>query len=302
MRIFIVGGTGFIGSHLIPRLLQDGHTVRVLVRSPGKASQLPAGTGVVAGDPTMPGHWRNEVRNAEAIINLAGFNIFARWTAKNKHLIRDSRILSTRNIVEAIVPDITPAQTLINASAVGYYGGNGDADKNEDALAGDDFLARVCVDWEKEAFKACHKGTRVITTRFGIVLGRGGGALTKMLPAFRLGIAGRLGSGRQWFSWIHVDDLVALFPFFLDHPEIAGAVNCCAPHPVRNVDFTKTLGRVLRRPTILPVPRLVVEAALGELGTVVLDGARMVPGVLIKHRFPFRYPDLDSALQEIVHP
>lgn len=300
MRIFVVGGTGFIGSHLVPHLLHEGHRVTVLTRSSRKA--LPTGVEAVKGDPLIPGPWQDAVRTAEVIVNLTGSNIFTRWTPKAKALIHDSRVLSTKNIVDAIAPGATPSQTLINASAVGYYRAQDDAEKTEDAPAGDDFLARVCVDWEKEAFKACHKGTRVITTRFGIVLGRDGGALTKMLPAFRLGIAGRLGNGQQWFPWIHIDDLVAIFPFFLDHPEIAGAVNCCAPHTVRNLEFTKTLGRVLHRPTILPVPRLVVEAALGDLGSVILDGPRMVPAVLMKHRFPFRYPDLESALQEIVQP
>ena len=302
MRLFIVGGTGFIGSHLIPRLLQDGHTVRVLIRSPHKASHLPKGTATVLGDPSVPGPWQEEVRQAEAIINLAGFNIFARWTPKNKRLILESRIHSTRNIVEAITADSVPAQTLINASAVGYYGFDDGTDKTEDAPAGDDFLARVCVEWEKEAFKACHKGTRVITARIGIVLGNDGGALTQMLPAFRLGVAGRLGHGRQWFPWIHIDDLVAIFPFCLDHPEIAGAINCGAPRPVRNLEFTKTLGRLLHRPTILPVPAWAVRLVLGELGAVVLEGPCMVPAVLQKHGFPFRYPELEPALRELLRP
>lgn len=300
MRIFVVGGTGFIGFHLIERLLQDGHTVTALVRSPHKTSRLPAGVATVAGDPTRPGHWQEEVRQAEAIINLAGFNIFARWTPKNKKLIRESRIHSTRNIVAALLPDRTPAQTLINASAVGYFGFDDGTDKNEDAPAGKDFLARVCVDWETEAFKASRKGTRVIAARIGIVLASNGGALARMLPAFRLGVAGRLGHGRQWFPWIHLDDLIAIFPFCLNHPEITGPLNCCAPHPVRNLEFTRTLGRVLHRPTILPAPAFAVRLALGELSSVVLEGARVLPGNLLRHGFSFRYPELEPALKGLL--
>ena len=300
MRIFIVGGTGFIGQALIPNLLAAGHTVKALVRSPGKADLLPAGVEAVSGDPMTPGPWQDEVRAAESIINLAGYNIFARWTRKNKELIRTSRINTTKNIVDAITADTTHPQTLINASAVGYFGAGDDEEKNEDAPAGDDFLARVCVDWEKEAFKACHKGTRVVTTRIGIVLGKSGGALAKMLPAFRLGVAGRLGSGQQWFPWIHIDDLVAIFRFCIDQPEVSGPINCCAPQPVRNMEFTQTMGEILHRPTLLPVPAWAVKLALGELGMVVLEGSRMVPGALLKHGFSFHYPDIHAALREIL--
>lgn len=302
MRIFLAGGTGFLGSALVPRLLETGHTVTALVRSKKKAHLLPPGVTQVSGDPTLPGRWQDEVRASEAIINLCGQSIMARWTPKVKKMIQDSRVLSTRHIVEAIDPAAPMKQTLINASAAGYFGLNGDADKDEDAPAGSDFLARVCIDWEKEAFKACHKGTRVVTTRFGVVLSKKGGALPKMLPAFKLGVAGRLGSGRQWFPWIHLDDLLAALLFCLDHPEITGAVNCCAPIPVSNAGFTKALGAALHRPTVLPVPRFAVKLALGELGNILLGGSRVVPGVLVKHHFPFQYPDITSALTELTSP
>lgn len=300
MRIFVVGGTGFIGSSLIPCLLAAGHTVTALVRSPGKAGQLPAGVKAVAGDPATPGRWQEEIGRAEAIVNLAGHNIFTRWTPTAKRLILESRLAATRNVVEAISPGAVAGQTLINASAVGYFGFDDGTDKNETAPAGEDFLARVCVAWEQEALAASQKGVRVIVARIGIVLGKNGGALGQMLPAFRLGVAGRLGSGRQWFPWIHLDDLVAIFPFCLDHPEFSGPLNCCAPSPVRNEEFTRTLGRVLHRPTILPVPAWAVRLALGELGNVVLEGARMVPERLTRHGFPFRYPELEPALRNLV--
>jgi hypothetical protein len=246
-----------------------------------------------------PGDWQQRLAECQVIVNLTGKNIFCRWTAHNKKLIHDSRIYSTRHIVQALPRNPEKTVTLINASAAGYYGFGADESKNEDEKPGTDFLARVCVDWEKEATRAEERGIRVVITRFGVVLGAGGGALAKMLPAFKLGVAGKLGTGRQWFSWIHMEDLTRAFLFLIEHEEFRGAVNLAAPNPVRNYEFTKTLGRIVRRPTILPIPTMVAKLVLGELSSVVLEGNRTIPARLKKSGFDFQYPDLEEALTEI---
>lgn len=300
MKIFIAGGTGFIGSHLIEKLLAQGHEVTALARAPQNAGRLPPGVKIIIGNPLKQGDWQRVVPEHQVIINLAGENIFTRWTEDNKKRIRDSRILSTRNIVQALPRAPEQAVTLINCSAAGYFGFGDDEEKAENAPAGSDFLARVCVDWEEEAVQGEKYGVRVLRTRFGVVLGPQGGALTKMLPAFKLGIAGILGTGQQWFPWIHIDDLTAAIAFLVAQDEIRGPVNVCAPNPVRNKEFTSILGKVLHRPVILPVPAFVARMALGELSTVLLEGNRMVPEKLKARGFVFRFPDLESALRDIV--
>lgn len=300
MKIFIAGGTGFIGSHLIRKFLAEGHEVTALARSPQRIGRLPQDVNIITGSPVRKGDWQQRVAGHQIIINLAGQNIFTRWTKGNKKLIRDSRIYATRNIVEALPRQPNQAVTLINCSAAGYFGFCGDEEKTEEAQPGSDFLARVCVEWEDEAAKGEKAGVRVLTTRFGVVLGPHGGALAKMLPAFKLGIAGRLGTGRQWFPWIHIEDLVAAIAFLIAHEEIRGPVNVCAPNPVRNKEFTNILGKILHRPTILPVPALLARLVLGELSSVVLEGNRMVPEKLKTHGFVFKFPDLTSALRDII--
>ncbi len=300
MKIFIAGGTGFIGSHLIRKLLAEGHEVTALARGSQNAGRLPQEVNIITGSPVTQGDWQQRVPGHQVVINLAGQNIFTRWTESNKKLIRDSRIHSTRNIVQALPREPGQAVTLINASAAGYFGFGGDEKITENARAGSDFLARVCVDWEDEAAKGEKSGVRVLTTRFGVALGPHGGALAKMLPAFKLGIAGRLGTGRQWFPWIHRDDLVDAITFLIAHDEICGPVNVCAPNPVRNKEFTTILGKILHRPAILPVPSFLAKLLLGELATVVLEGNRMVPEKLKSRGFVFKFPDLESALRDIV--
>jgi uncharacterized protein len=303
MDIFLAGATGFVGSALIPHLLAEGHQVRVLVRNPGKAGQLPAPVKVVNGDPTRPGPWQQEAAGAQVVINLTGTSIFTRWTPAAKRQILDSRILATRNLVEAMGPaGPDGAKTLINASAAGYYGGQGDEVKTEAAGPGRDFLAEVCVAWEKEAFRAGQHGHRVVATRLAVVLGRGGGALSQMLTPFRLGLGGRLGSGRQFFPWIHLADLTAIFAFLIKHPEISGPVNCGAPNPINNAEFTRALGRALNRPTWLPVPGFMLRLLFGEMSSVLLTGPAMIPAVLQKHGFAFQFPAIDQALVDLVGP
>ncbi len=302
MEILVTGGSGFVGRALCLGLRDRGHQVTVLTRSATAARGLPEGVGLCLGDPTRPGPWQEEAARHQGFINLAGASIFGRWTDDYKRQIHDSRVLSTRHLVQAIArrPADQPSATLISASAVGYYGFRGDEALDESAPPGDDFLARVCRDWEAEAQVAEALGARVARTRFGIVLGGEGGALGQMLPLFRLGLGGPLGSGRQWFSWIHRRDLVDALLLCLDTPGIAGAVNCVAPGAVTNRELARALGRALRRPAFLPAPGLAVRLALGEFGSVLLKGQRVAPRVLTTVGFTFAYPDLGRALAELL--
>jgi len=232
------------------------------------------------------------------VINLAGTSIFTRWSKKTKQLIRDSRILTTRNVVEAI-----PAgkETLLcSTSAIGYYGFRHDEELTEADSPGSDFLARVCIDWEEEAGKAADKGARVVITRFGIVLGKTGGALGQMVPLFKMFVGGPQGSGRQWFSWIHMEDLLNAFAFVLDNTTIRGPVNFCAPNPVRNRDLAKALGQVMSRPSFLKTPSFMLRLVLGEFGSMILKGQRVIPARLLEHGFTFRYPEIAGALAEVL--
>lgn len=299
MNVFIAGGTGFIGQVLIKKLLLNGHTVTALVRNPKKLEGLSSQLRLVPGSPLVPGPWQQELASHEIIINLTGASIFTRWTPAAKKIILHSRVASTRNIVEAI-PGRTPSPiTLINASASGYYGPCQNEEKHETAPHGTDFLATVCQAWEEEALQARGKA-RVLLMRIGIVLGKDNGALAKMLPAFRLGIGGKLGHGQQWFPWIHQDDLASAILFCMENKALAGPVNLNAPTPVHNSEFTATLGRVLHRPTFLVVPAFAVRLVLGELSSVVLEGCKMMPGMLAANGFSFRFPTLQPALEDIL--
>jgi len=303
MRIFLAGGTGFIGRSLTERLQAEGHSLTLLTRSdrgPGPGPG-PAGGAVrfVVGDGMVPGPWQEAVRSAGAVVNMAGATIFNRWTARAKKLLRESRIRTTANIIAALAKDDTPGRVLLSSSAVGYYGFHGDEILDESAGPGDDFLACLCRDWENAAYRAAAAGVRVVTIRTGIVLGEKGGALGTMAPLFRVGLGGRLGDGRQWFSWIHRDDLVSAMIFALRRPDISGPVNMCAPNPVRNRDLTRDLGAVLHRPAFLPVPRFAVRIAFGEFADFLLKGQRVVPRVLLDRGFRFAAPALPEALAAV---
>lgn len=302
MHIFITGGTGFIGGHLRKNLLSAGHRLTILTRSAGQSS-LP-GVAYLQGDPREPGPWQEIAAGHEAIINLAGASIFRPWTERNKHLVRDSRIRTTANIVAALASGSSSVSVLISASAIGYYGDRGDEELTETASPGNDFLARLAADWEQEAQKCASSGVRVVRCRFGIVLGPDGGALAKMKPAFSLGLGCPLGSGDQWFSWIHIRDLISILSFVLNHRELSGAVNCTAPGPVTNRQLTDELASALHRPAFLPpVPSFLLRTILGEGAQVVLDSQRVVPRVLQDQGFPFSFPELRSALRDIMqHP
>lgn len=299
MQVFIAGGTGFIGQALIKKLLQEGHTVTALARNPKKLGDLAAQIRMVPGSPLIPGPWQQELANHEVIINLTGASIFTRWTPTSKEMILHSRLTATRNIVEALPANGPCPVTLINASASGFYGFCQDEKKFETDPPSADFLASVCQAWENEAKQAQGKA-RVILLRTGVVLGKNGGALAAMLPAFRLGLGGRLGHGQQWFPWIHLCDLTRAILFLMKNKGIHGPVNLSAPRPVRNKEFTRCLGQTLHRPTFLTVPGFAIRFILGELSSVVLEGCRMMPGVLLENGFTFRFPEAAPAVEEIV--
>jgi len=300
MKILITGGTGFVGTQLTSRLTQDGNEVTILTRSLKRSGEPPRGISYLQGDPTQKGPWQEAIKNHDAVINLAGASIFERWTEEHKRAIRESRINTTRNIVEGITSDRGKQMTLFSTSAVGYYGFHGDEEITEESSPGTDWLAKVAVEWEGEALKARDKGARVVITRFGIVLGEKGGALGQMIPLFKKFIGGPIGSGKQWFSWVHIKDLAEAFAFLMKHPEISGPVNVCAPNPVRNKDLAKTLGKALHRPSFMPAPGFMIKLVLGEFGSVILEGQRVIPRRLLENGFVFQYPDIEKALHRIV--
>ncbi|KJS01328.1 MAG: epimerase [Desulfobulbaceae bacterium BRH_c16a] len=299
MKIFITGGTGFVGRHLSATLLEQGHQVTAVGRSskPSGLIEHPS-FSYLAADTTRPGDWQARIPEHNVVINLAGQSIFTLWTEKTKQQIYDSRILTTRNVTDGLAG--AGDTIFFSTSAAGYYGDRGEDVLTEDEPPGTDFLATVGRDWEREALKAQSDRVRVVLTRFGIVLGRGGGAMASMIPAFKLFVGGHLGDGRQWFPWIHLHDLAAAYLFVMNLPEIAGPVNWCAPHPVRNQELTDKLAGKLNRPALFSPPAFVMKRLLGEFGKSMICSQRVQPAVLQKAGFPFAYGDLDSALEEIL--
>jgi uncharacterized protein len=303
MRVFVTGGTGLIGTRLVRDLLKRGDQPVVLSRRPDAAAKLfgPSCT-VVSGDPTQAGDWMGAVADCDAVINLAGENVFGRrWNAEVKALLHDSRVRATQNVAEALRrPADGRRRTLVNASAIGYYGPHGDEELSEDSPPGDDFLAHICIDWEKAAHAVEAAGVRCVTVRVGVVLDKEGGALAKLLTPFKLGAGGPVGGGRQWMSWIHHEDMTGLFLLALDNPEARGPLNGTAPNPVTNRDFSKALGRALHRPAFMPMPGFALRALVGEAAEVVLTGQRVLPKHAQRLGYVFKYPTADAALQEIV--
>lgn len=302
MKIIVAGGSGLIGQALITSLLVHGHQVWVLTRSPERA-RLPAGAQAAGWDGKTPQGWGHLVDSADAIINLAGENIGERpWTNARKASIRDSRVAVGRAITEAVRASARRPQVLIQSSGVGYYGPRGDEPLTEQAGGGGDFLASVTVDWEASTQPVEELGVRRVITRTGIVLTPEGGALARFLWPWRMYAGGPMGSGKQWYSWIHIHDQVEAIRFLLENPASSGVYNLTAPEPVTNAAFGKTLAEVLRRPFWLPVPAFGLKLLLGEMSTMVLDGQRALPERLLAEGFVFRFTDLKAALEDLLTP
>jgi len=302
LKIFITGGTGFVGTALLPQLIAQGHEPVLLIRPAEEGSPVTGGaaTRVVVGEAQQPGPWWDLLGECDAAINLAGYPVFRRWTPRVKTLLRASRIDTTRNLVRAI-PEDRPF-TLVSASGIGIFGDSGERVLDEFAPPGTDFLSELALEWEAEAFRARDRGVRVATTRFGIVLGAGGGALSQFVKNARWLVNGPLGSGRQWLAWIHLDDVTRGIQHILEKPDQEGPFNFVAPQPVRQGEFARTLGRVLHRPAILPTPALALRLVLGEFGKISLFSQRARPAKLEAAGFDFRFPELEPALRQILTP
>ncbi len=304
MRVLITGATGFVGKSLARRLKEEGHHLMIASRDPNSArSRLPQGDCFFGWNPEIELPPQEAIAKAEAIINLAGEPIAAkRWSPEQRRRIYDSRVLGTRNLLRGILtlPGHSSPQVLISASAVGYYGDRGDEVLTEGSSPGSGFLSRVCRDWENEAAGEAILGMRVLLPRIGMVLGREGGALQKLLPLFRWGLGGPIGNGRQWVSWIHIDDLVSLLVSGLARKEMQGPMNAVAPEPVTNEKFSQELGRALHRPAFLRAPRVAMQLMLGEMSDVVLSSQRAVPEKAREWKFEFGYPTVDRALGHLV--
>jgi uncharacterized protein len=292
MKIVLAGATGFLGTPLVRWLKNDGHRLTVLTRTPRHPDE-------VRWDPYgSPANWVHVLKDADAVINLAGAPISKRWTTAHKREMRNSRIRSTRTLVEAMTSLPRMPATLLNASAVGIYGARDDEPITENSPTGSGFLASLARDWEQEALVAAPQ-TRVVLLRSGIALDTGGGALPMMALPFRFFVGGPMGSGRQYLSWIHRDDWIAMVTWALTTRGIEGALNVTSPNPVTNAEFARTLGRVLRRPALLPVPAVALRVAVGEMAGELVAGQRVVPEKARASGFVFHYPELESALREI---
>ena len=305
MKIAVTGATGFVGSRLVEKLTAAGNKVLVLTRNPERAKRVFPSAAIpnveiMGYNPTESGDWQKAISGCDGVVNLAGEPIAEeRWTSSQKQEILNSRKLVTQKIVEAINQAESKPQVLVNASAIGYYGTSETATFEETSNSGNDFLAEVCQAWEAEAEKVKAAGARLVILRLGIVLGDGG-ALAKMLPAFKMFAGGPLGTGSQWFSWIHRDDVVSLIMASLQRSDLEGVFNATAPNPVRMTELCETLGKVMARPSWLPVPGIALQLMLGDGAQVVLEGQQVLPKRTQSVGFEYNYPQLESALKDIV--
>jgi uncharacterized protein (TIGR01777 family) len=307
MRVFVTGGTGLIGRRLIRQLLARGDQVVLLTRRYGTARQMfGPECGLVEGDPMQAQEeWMNAAADCDGVVNLAGENVFnKRWNAAVKQLLIDSRVKSAEHVAQALARkprrgDGQP-RVLVNASAIGIYGPQDDEELTEDSPAGNDFLARLCLDWEKAARAVESSGVRCAVVRVGIVLDAEGGALAKMLTPFKMCAGGPIGNGRQYMSWIHHEDMTGVLLHALDSPAVSGSLNGTAPNPVTNRVFSKALGRALHRPAFLPMPRFALRLLIGEAADVVATGQRVLPTHTVASGYVYRFAGIDDALENIV--
>lgn len=302
MKVLITGATGFVGKVIVKKLLSQGDQVVVLSRSKEKAKST-------LGQSAEYFEWRDTknlppleaFNGVDGVINLMGEGIAdKRWSDDQKIKIRESRIQGTSNLVAAISKLTQKPKVMVSTSAIGIYGDRGDEAVNENSSLAHDFLGSVCHDWEKAAIKVQDHGVRLVIIRTGVVLGKDGGALAKMLLPFKLGLGGPLGNGSQYMSWVHIEDLASMYIEGLKNDSMEGAFNGTAPSPVTNKEFTKVLGNALHRPAFLPAPKFAIKAAFGEMSTVILDGQKVLPEKLMKINFKFQYPNLEKALTDIV--
>ncbi|MDJ0677651.1 MAG: TIGR01777 family oxidoreductase [Calothrix sp. MO_167.B42] len=307
MKIAITGATGFVGSHLVAKLQKEGHQVVVLTRDTSYGHKVFPSSAfpnveIVNYTPTVLGPWQNSISGCDSVINLAGESIAeGRWTEGKKQSILQSRQLTTQNIVTAIANAEHKPSVLINASAIGYYGTSETATFTETSPSSNDFLGSVCQAWEAEAQKVSDVGVRLVILRLGIVLAGDGGALAKMITPFKMFAGGPIGSGNQWFSWIHRDDLVNLILQAVTDTNMSGVYNATAPNPVRMKELSQTMGTVMNRPSWLPVPGFAIEALLGDGAIVVLEGQQVLPERTLTTGFKYQYPNLQGALTQILN-
>lgn len=302
LRMVVAGSTGFLGKPLCRALARAGHEVTALARNTRRAAaNLPAAVKIVEFDTRTAGPWRDAVAEADVVINLCGEPIAGkRWNAAYKSVLRSSRIDPTRALVNAMASREQPGRSLLNASGISYYGDRGDEIVTEETPPGDDFLARLAVDWEAEALRAEEHGIRVVLLRTGIVLGEGGGALEEMVKVFRRCLGGPMGSGRQWFPWIHLEDYIEMVHWAALNPNVRGPMNVVAPYPVRNSEFAQVLARTLRRPIFGPVPAPLLRLVVGEMADTLLGGQRAAPEVARMHGFVWKHPSLGPALASLL--
>jgi uncharacterized protein len=314
MKVLITGATGLVGAALVEALVNDGHTVCRLTRRESVTSRTRSGTQAtharvidVPWDPEASGSAsladsQSSIAGTDAVVNLAGAPIAGgRWTQEQKMVLRSSRVKTTRGLVNALVKMSPPPKVLVSASAIGYYGDRGDEVLTEDSKPGDDFLARIAREWETEALKAEALGTRVVLTRFGIILAKHGGALPQMMRPFKFFVGGKVGSGQQWMSWVILEDVIGIIRHALENADVSGPVNVVAPQPVRNSEFTKELMRAIHRPALFPVPAFALRLALGQemADSLLLASQRVQPARLAVANYKFQHPDLRSALAAV---
>jgi hypothetical protein len=299
MNLVITGASGFLGSNLAAHLARQFHTLKLMSRNPPLGQTAPK-TEWLAWKPGVGGPWEQAIDGADGIVNLAGEPIAGRrWSAAQKQQLRASRINSTKALINAIAKARVKPKFLLSSSAVGYYGPHGDEILTENSSPGNDFLSRLCVEWEDEARKAEAHGLRVVRVRTGIVLGKGKGALAKMVPPFRLFMGGPLGSGKQWMPWIHIDDQIGLITCLMENDNAQGAFNATAPEPVTMEDFSKALGATLNRPSWASVPASVLSLLLGEMADMLLTGQRALPEAALKLGYKFKFPTVREALESL---